>query len=59
MNLALSGSSGRIADAQFKQLRVFIDKKIDDSSLSYINLTLPTPEHPVITKGLCLTMSLW
>ena len=58
MYFSLPGSSGCIANAQFEKLRVFIEKHVDDGTLHKIDLTLPTPEQPVITRGASLTISL-
>ncbi len=58
VNFTLSGPSGGITDAQFKKIRILIDQHVDESALSFFKTTFPTPEHPVITKGLCLMISL-
>lgn len=58
MNLTLPRPPGGIADAKFEKVGIFIDQHVDESALFGMNCTLPTPEHPVITSGLYLTMSL-
>ena len=57
--LSLPRPAGGVADAEFEELGVLVDEPVDDGALSVARLTFPTPEHPVMTRGLCLTMSLW
>lgn len=59
VDFALSGPTCGIADAQFEQVGVFGEQFIDERTLHRSRLTFPTPEQPVMTRGLCLTISLW
>lgn len=59
MDFSLSGPTCGITDAQFEEIRVFGEQFIDESALNRSRITLPTPEQPVMTRGLCLTISLW
>ena len=58
MDLALSWSTRRIADTKLKQVRVLVDKHVDERTLSYFIVTFPTPDAPVMIKGLSRLMSL-
>lgn len=55
IHLSLSWVPGGEADTQLEEMRVIVDDVLDDSSLHNQLHTLPTPEQPLITSGLCFT----
>ena len=59
VDFPLSGPSCGVADAEFEEVRVLVDEHVDESALSDVMATLPTPEQPVMTRGERRTRSLW
>ena len=59
MDFSLPGPPCGVADAEFEEGGVLVNQQVNESALNIRALTLPTPEQPEITKGLCLMISFW